>query len=103
MPAHSCARRPWHRFTAVLAGLLTAFAVGAIGRQPPEVEDPKGGVKKKVVVDDDPVIVKPKGGDSGPGTSPDVKLDELSRAAEETTHPALKELYLKHVYPFDRL
>src|SRR6266545_6046940 len=102
MLAPSRTRRPWHRLSAALAGLLTAFAMGAIGQPPGEVEDPKGGVKKKVVVEDDPVIVKPKG-DTGPSTSPDVKLDELARAAEEATHPSIKELYLKHVYPFDRL
>ena len=86
-PSHPCRR--WHRLIAVFAGLLTAFAVGAIG-QPPEEEDPKGGVKKKVVVEDDPVIVKPKG-DNGPGTSREVKLDELVRGAEETTQRASKE------------
>lgn len=102
MTAPSHARRPWHRLTAVFAGLLTAFAVGAIGQPPGEEEDPKGGVKKKVIVEDDPVIVKPKG-DTAPSTSPDVRLDELTRGAEEVSHPAIKELYLKYAYPFDRL
>ncbi len=103
MTAPSRARRPWHRLTAALAGLLTAFAIGAVGQPPTEEEDPKGGAKKKVVVEDDPVIVKPKGGDTGPGTAPDVRLDELARAAEEATHPSVKELYLRNVVPFDRL
>ena len=97
-PSHA---RPWHRLTAALAGLLTAFAIGAVGQPPVEDEDPKGGAKKKVVVEDDPVVVKPK--DSGPGTAPDARLDELARAAEEATHPVLKKLYLDHVTPFDLL
>jgi peptide/nickel transport system substrate-binding protein len=96
-------RRSWTRLSAVFAGLVTAFAIGALGQPPAEVEDPKGGIKKRVPVEDDPVIVKPKGGDSGPGTPPDVKLDELFRGAEETAHPAIKDLYQKHVVPFDRL
>ena len=102
MSAPSRARRSWTRVSTALAGLVTAFAVGAIGQPPGEEEDPKGGVKKKVVVEDDPVIVKPKG-DNGPGTSPDVKLDELARGAEEAKHAAIKDLYLKHAVPFDKL
>ena len=84
MTAPSRARRPWARLTAALAGLLTAFAIGAVGQPPGEEEDPKGGVKKKVVVEDDPVV-KPKVGDPGPGTAPDVRLDELARAAATST------------------
>ena len=68
MTAPSRARRTWHRLTAALAGLLTAFALGAIGQPPGEEEDPKGGVKKRVKVEEDPVVVKPKG-DAGPGTA----------------------------------
>ena len=102
MTAPSRARRPWAKLTAALAGLLTAFAIGAVGQPPAEVEDPKGGVKKKVVVEDDPVV-KSKFGDAGPGTPPDVRLDELARAADEATHPALKELYQRNAFPFDRL
>jgi ABC-type transport system substrate-binding protein len=97
MPAPPRARR-WTRLSAALAGLVTAFAVGALG-QPPEEEDPDGGVKKKVVVEDDP---KPKG-QAGPGTPPDVRLDELARGAEQAPHPAVKELFLRNAVPFDRL
>ena len=102
MTAPTLARRPWQRLTAALAGLLTAFAIGAVGQPPTEEEDPKGGVKKKVVVEDDPVIVKPKG-DIGLGTAPDVRLDELTRGAEEAVLPAVKELYRRYAVPFDRL
>jgi len=98
MTAPSRARRFAHRLLAALAGLLTAFAIGAVGQPPGEEEDPKGGVKKKVVVEDDPVV-KPKGG----GTAPDVRLDELVRGAEEATLPAVKDLYSRYVVPFDRL
>ena len=103
------ARRPWHRYTAALAGVLTAFALGAIGQPPPEEEDPKGGVKKKVVVEDDPPPPKPKGTDPiptpGPGTatSPDVRLDEMFRGAEEARHAAIKELFYKNAFPHDKL
>jgi ABC-type oligopeptide transport system substrate-binding subunit len=103
MPALPRARRPWPRLSAALAGLVTACAVGAVAQPPVEEEDPKGGVKKRVVVEDDPVIVKPKGPEAGFGNTPDVKLDELARGAAETTFPAVKDLYLKHVVPFDRL
>jgi ABC-type transport system substrate-binding protein len=99
MLAASRARHSWTRISAAVAGLLTAFAIGAIG-QPPEVEDPNGGVKKKVVVEDDP---KPKGVDPGPGTPPDVRLDELVRGAEEATHPAIKDFYLRNSIPHDRV
>jgi hypothetical protein len=102
MAVSSRASRPWHRLVAALAGLLTAFAIGALGQPPEEEEDPKGGVKKKVVVEDDPAA-KGKGTDVGPGTPPDVRLDELVRGAEEAKHPALKELFLNHAVPFDRL
>jgi ABC-type transport system substrate-binding protein len=90
--------RRWTRPSAALAGLLTAFALGALG-QPPEQEDPNGGVKKRVVVEDDP---KPKAG-AGPGTPPDVRLEELVRGAEEARLPALKQLFLRNAVPFDRL
>lgn len=94
--------RHWHRLSAVMAGLLTAFAIGALG-QPPgeEEEDPKGGAKKKVVVEEDP-SAKAKA-DTGPGTAPDVRLDELVRGAELATHPAIKEVYARNAFPFDRL
>ena len=102
MTAPSRARRFAHRLLAAVAGLLTAFAIGAVGQPPGEEEDPKGGVKKKVTVEDDPVV-KPKSGDAGVGTSPDVRLDELARGAEEATIPAIKKFYAKYAVPFDRL
>ncbi len=95
-------RRSWHRLLAAMAGLLTAFAIGAMGQPPAEEEDPKGGVKKKVIVEDDP-IVKPKGSDAGVGTPPDARLDELVRGAEEATHPAIKDFLLRNSIPYDRL
>lgn len=102
MSDNSRVRRSWLRAAAAVAGLLAACALGAIAQPPAEEEDPKGGVKKRVVVDDDPVV-KPKGPDAGPGTAPDVRLDELARGADEATHAAIKELFQKHVVPFDRL
>jgi ABC-type transport system substrate-binding protein len=98
--------RPRHRWAAALAGLLSACAVGGVGvGQPPgEEEDPKaGGVKKKVVVEDDPSLTRPKGPAPGLGTAPDVRLDELVRAAAEVAHPKLKEFYLLGAVPHDRL
>lgn len=94
------AGRSGHR-TAALLGLLTAFAVGVAAQPPVEDEDPKGGLKKRVRVDDDP-IVKPRAA-TGPASPPDARLDELARAAEEATNPALKELFQKFATPFDRL
>lgn len=95
----SPARRSWTRLGIALAGVLTAFAIGAIG-QPPgeEQEDPGGGIKKKVIVEDDP---KPK--EVGPTTAPDVRLDELVRGAEESTHATVKDLFLRNAIPYDRL
>src|SRR5690349_14263112 len=99
MPVRLRARRSWTRLSAALAGLLTAFAIGAIGQPPTEEEDPNGGVKKKVVVEDDP---KSKA-EAGPGSPPDVRLDELARGAEEATHPAVKDLFTRNTFPYDRL
>ncbi len=102
MSDHTRARRPWPRVWATVAGLLTASVLGALAQPPVEEEDPKGGLKKRVVVDD-PVIVKPKGPDAGTNTPPDLRLDELARGIDDVTHAAFKELYRKHVVPFDRL
>ncbi len=96
-------RRPWTRVTAALAGLVTAFAVGVIAQPPTEEEDPKGGLKKRVKVEDDPPPPKPKDTDTGLGTPPDVRLDELTRAADETSHGVLKELFVRLATPFDRI
>jgi ABC-type transport system substrate-binding protein len=93
------------RLAAALAGLLTACAIGALA-QPPGEEEVKDFDKKKlkrIAVEDDPVVVRPKAPDVMYGNPPDVKLDELVRAADEAKLPALKELYTKHVFPFDRL
>ena len=110
------AARP-SRLAAVLV-FIGAAGLAACAVQPPvEVEDPKGTVKKKIVVededpkgpprkkitvDDDPVIVK-KTPDALPGSAPDVRLDELVRAAEDARAPALKALFAKYAVPFDRL
>ncbi|MBP3954509.1 hypothetical protein J8F10_04325 [Gemmata sp. G18] len=94
--------RSWHRVSAALAGLLTAFALGVVAQPPVEVEDPKAGLKKRITVEDDPVV-KPKGPVAGAASTPDVRLDELVRAADEATHAGVKELLSKHFVPFDRL
>lgn len=108
-----------HRFPtfALLAGFIASAGLVALAGQPPkevedksgkqlkkvivEDEDPKNSVKKKVVVDDDPVV-RPKG-DPLPGRAPDVRLDELVRAAEESRVPSLKALFMKYAIPFDRV
>lgn len=102
MPARTRAAHHWRPLSAALAGLLTAFALGALGQPPTEVEDPKGGVKKRIVVEDDPVSVRPKA-EVAYTNPPDVRLDELARAAEDARHPATKDLYTRHTFPFDRI
>ena len=67
-----------------------------------EDEDPKGTVKKKIVVDDDPVVGK-KANDVPAGSAPDVKLDELVKAAEETRNSDYKRIFTRYSIPFDRL
>ena len=111
MPGHS-RYRPFRAVFPVFALGLAAL-VGLA--QPPkeeskapvqktaggEVEDPRGKVKKKIVVDDEPVVRK---SDEAPaGSPPHVRLDELVRAGEETRDPALKSLFAKHAVPFDRV
>jgi hypothetical protein len=86
---------------AALLGL--AGLVGSAARPPArEEEDPKGAVKKRVVVDDGPEVGK--GTPAAPvGTAPDARLDELARAADEARTPELKAFFAKHVVPFDRV
>ncbi|VTT99362.1 peptide abc transporter substrate-binding protein : : SBP_bac_5 [Gemmataceae bacterium] len=87
------------RFAALLLFAAGAAVVGAAPQTPPEVEDPKGKVKKKIVVDDEPVPVT-----KGPvGNPPDAKLDELVRAADEARSPELKALFAKYAVPADRV
>jgi ABC-type oligopeptide transport system substrate-binding subunit len=90
-----------HRSTVALLVALLACAFGALGQPPDEVEDPNGGVKKRLKVEDAPGDIK--GPDAGPGSAPDDRLDELQRAGDAAAHPALKELYLRHAVPFDRM
>jgi ABC-type transport system substrate-binding protein len=104
------------RFAVLIGFLASAGWVALAGQLPKEVEepagkqtkkvivedeDPRSTIKKKVVVDDDTVI-RPKS-ELLPGTPPDVRLDELVRAAEETSVPTLKSLFLKYSVPFDRV
>ncbi|MDB5307880.1 MAG: extracellular solute-binding protein [Gemmataceae bacterium] len=107
---------------AVFAGFALAAGLVALAAQPPEVEDPKaktpskkvvvededpkGAVKKKVVVDDPDPKPKPTpagGAEPAGGNTPDARLDELARAADEATHPAAKAMLARFVVPFDRL
>lgn len=99
--------------------LLTALTVGLAGqppdgndrpaRQPPatpravfEEEDPRGGrVKKRIVVDDANLAPRPGSGGSVGGLPPDQRLEELVRAAKETSDPTLRSLYQRHAVPFD--
>jgi peptide/nickel transport system substrate-binding protein len=117
MPSISYIRHRFPRFVALALFLGCAGLMG-LAAQPPkeeedpkaktvkkvsvEDEDPKGTVKKKITVDDDPGIGKKPPGTPG-ASSPDTRLDELVRAAEETRTPALKELFSKYSVPFDRV
>ncbi|HSQ57440.1 MAG TPA: ABC transporter substrate-binding protein, partial [Gemmata sp.] len=94
------ARTRLSRFAALGVFLLAAVVVGRAGQQP-EVEDPKGGVKKRIVVDDYPDIGR-KGSATG-GNPPDVILDELTRGRDEARSPALKAVFARHAVPFDRI
>ncbi len=55
-----------------LAGVLTTFALAHGGSLRKSRRDPQGGVKKRIVVEEDP-----KAKDAQPAMSPDVRLDEL--------------------------
>jgi len=90
------------RFTVLVLLLGCVALVGSAQQPPAEVEDPKGGVKKKIVVDDDPTSTN-KGLTTPAGNAPDVKLDELLRAAEEARTPELKALFAKYALPSDRI
>jgi ABC-type transport system substrate-binding protein len=86
------------RRLAVLVAFLAA--AGAVVSAPPaDQEDPKGGVKKKVVVEGD-VDYQPK---VRLVTAPDVRLDELALAAFQTTNKDLKALYTRFAVPHDQL
>lgn len=119
MSSFSPRRQGFVRLSAfVVAGMAVGLA--ALAAQPPEVEDPKakppakkivveeedpkGGAKKKIVVDEpDPKSPPGKAGAPAAGSPPEVKLDELARAAEEATHAQLKSLFARYTVPFDRL
>jgi len=112
-------KSPRFRLGFALAGFLFAAGVVALGGQPPEVEDPKakvkkkvgveeedpkGTVKKKIVVDDpDPPEPKTNVPKTPAGTPPDQRLEELDAAAAEAKHPAVRALLLGFATPFDRL
>jgi len=106
---------PRCRFPRVFTAALLLGGAALVGMaqapkeptQPPqksggiEEEDSRGKVKKKISVDDEPVVRKT---DEAPtGSPPYLRLDELVRAAEETRDPALKALLVKHSVPFDRV
>jgi ABC-type transport system substrate-binding protein len=103
MVARSRARfRP---LAAALAGLLSAFALGALAQPPVVEEEVKGFDKaklKRIAVEDDPITEK-KAADAVFGSPPDAKLDELARAAEDAKFAPIKDLYVKHTFPFDRM
>ncbi|MBA4186628.1 MAG: hypothetical protein C0467_01280 [Planctomycetaceae bacterium] len=90
------------RLTALVLFLGCVALVGSAQQPPVEVEDPKGTVKKKIIVDDDPIPTK-KGPVTPVGNPPDAKLDELVKAGEEARTPGLKALFAKYTVPFDRL
>lgn len=81
-------------------GFTLALVLTASSAQPPEVEDTKPKVKKKVVVDDPdpPKVVKPAA-----AGNPSVRLDELVAAAATAPNPAVKAALERYTVPFDRL
>ena len=112
-----CGRWPLSRFLALVVFLGSAGLFG-FAAQPPkeeedtkskttkkvvvEDEDTKGTNKKKIPVDDDPSMNR-KGTENPTGTPPDMRLDELVRAASEARTAALKDLFTKYIIPFDRI
>lgn len=88
----------WGRYGALLGWLVVAAGMAQV-QLPEEKEDPKGGVKRKVVVEDDlPPVRRPTTSDH----PPDVKLDELERAAASAS-PEHKALLQRYLVPSDRL
>ncbi|MCE9566805.1 MAG: hypothetical protein K8U57_32770 [Planctomycetes bacterium] len=102
MPFALHTRQSLPRFTALALFLGCVALVGSAQQPPTEVEDPKGTVKKKIIVDDDPVTAK-KEPVAPLGNPPDAKLDELVRASEEARKPELKALFAKYSIPSDRI
>ena len=91
-----------HRVRRAVALAVCFLAAGAVISAPPddqELPPGKGGVKKKIVVDGD-VDYRPRAGTS---TTPEASLDELALAANQTTNPALKDLYARFAVPHDQL
>ncbi len=101
MPAALPLRHHLSRFAALTLFLGCAALVGAAGQPPKEEEDPKAKPIKKIMVDDD--AVPGKKGSAPVGNSPDVRLDELVRAVDETRSTALKATFAKYAVPFDRI
>ncbi|HEV3437785.1 MAG TPA: ABC transporter substrate-binding protein [Gemmata sp.] len=99
-----CGRWPLSRFLALVVFLGSAGLFGFAGQPPKEEEDTKGKtVKKNVVVDDDPPPMTKKVTENPTGTFPDVRLEELARAADEARTAALKDLFTRYIIPFDRI
>ncbi len=100
------------RVSALLALLGVVAALGSA--QPPdseprptpkailEEEDPRGGgVKKRIVVDEEGLPARPGLPGVAVGSPPSVRLDELVRAADESQNPGLRTFFLRHSVPFD--
>ena len=103
-------RGHYSRLIAIAIFLGVAGLFGSA--QPPrEDEEPKPKALKKIAVDDDdtksPVRKKSDVDDLGSqeieSSPPDVRLEELARAAAEAKSPALKESLGKFIIPFDRV
>jgi peptide/nickel transport system substrate-binding protein len=88
------------RWGAVVGMVLGAVALAQVPVVE-EKEDPKGGVKRKVEVEDDlPPTRRPTPATTHP---PDVLLDELKQAALAASQPQHKALLEKYAVPFDNL
>ncbi len=107
-------RRHMSRLFALIAFLGSAGLMSLAAQPPKEVEDPKAKVVKKIVVDDegtstkriniedDPLMASQRP-DAFSNTPPDVRLEEVIRAADQTRTKVLKELLYKYIVPFDRV
>jgi hypothetical protein len=102
------------RLATIVLFVSTAGLFGLAAHPRGEDEEPKPRPFKKIAVDDDDVKPlgprKTPGEDTGvgkqpalPGSAPDVRLDELVRAAQQTDSPILKALFQKYSIPFDKL
>ena len=107
-------RRHMSRLFALMAFLGSAGLMSLAAQPPKEVEDPKAKAVKKIIVDDegtstkrinidDDPLLAPQRPDAFSNIPPDVRLEEVIRAADKARAKGLKELLYKYIVPFDRI